>query len=179
MNDKDLLLNRYTWLIDLWSHHNSTQLQWPALVISAALIVISIVIPNQLPLLTQVNLWGVDTTLALGAGIPLVLAGLGIVVILYMMGRAQSILTRIELEIAQVEEKLGESGCPFRTLNHSAGLSGVTLVRLFIVSFLALPTILLGWIFIIGPIAGSVVATVIFLAWLMIEWKAKRPSKAL
>ena len=48
MTKKTIELARYNTLIQLWTHHSSAQLQWPAAVSAGALLVISNIIHENL-----------------------------------------------------------------------------------------------------------------------------------
>jgi hypothetical protein len=169
MNDHEFLLARYSSLIDLWSHHNAMQLQWPAVVISATLVVISIVIPSQLSTITNTSLWGHDVSLTLSSGIPLLLSGLGIATVLYMMGRGQEIMGMLETEINLTEGELGKVQQTFKQLNHPKGLSARKLIRFYMIFLLALPTMFFGMCFTLGLLWGAIGTVSISLAWFILE----------
>jgi hypothetical protein len=169
MNDEKFLLARYSALTNMWTHHNSMQLQWPAIVISAALVVISIAIPGQLSAITNTVLWGRDASLAFNSGIPLLLTGLGIITILYMMGRGQKIMNLLESEISEIEIKLGKTDKSFKEINRPEGFSGRKLARFYMIIFLALPTIFFGFSFIFGKLIGVIGFVIVSLVWLLGE----------
>lgn len=171
MNDKDneFTLARYSALIELWIHHNTDQLQWPAVMIGAALIVIPIVASSYSTKLVDVNLWGRDLPIALGAGLPFVITGTAMLVMQYLMKRSRKITAALEEEILKIENNAGKIQNNFKVLNHQEGFSGSLLIRLYMIVIIALPLNLLGFSFLVGPLWGSVIWMITLLIWWSIE----------
>jgi len=169
MDDRELMMLRYSTVIELWIHHNSIQLQWPAVVISAALVVISIIVPGHLASVTSINAWGQDPSLALSAGLPLLLTGSAILVMSYVMDRGQKIMVALESEIDAVGNQLFETRSSFKDMNHPEGISGSRMAKLYITVCLALPTVFFGLSFILGMIPGTIVFSLCLMVWLMMN----------
>lgn len=176
MADKEFESERYNSLFGLWCHHNATQLQWPAVVMGAALLVISTIVPAHLSGVLDYTGWGVwnqESSLAITAGIPLALTGLGIITLLYTMGRARRIMTGIESEIVRID-KANEAEKDFHKLNHLSGFSGPKLIRGYLAFFLALPLTFFGFSFILGLVGGTVAFGFILFVWALLERAVRR-----
>src|SRR5437868_13486382 len=124
MDDKEFLRTRYSALIHTWTHHNSTQLQWPAAVLGGAVLILSSILPANLSSVTNTSLWGQNQTLQLEVGLPLIVLGIWMILMLYVMRRARRIMLTLGQAIGEIEEKSGWSGMSFAQLNLRSGVSG-------------------------------------------------------
>lgn len=150
MDNNDFKNTRYASLVSIWSHQNTMQLQWPSLAVTTVLVVLSIIVSNRLDMCLQVSSWGVKSNLIFGSGVPLLLLGLGTNTMLYLMGRAKRVMNQIENEIALIEKEYSVEGKGFQIINHPKGLSGIRIVRLYLVTCLAFPITFLGFLMSFG-----------------------------
>lgn len=76
--EQDSWKMRYGILVELWTHHSSSQLQWPAIVITAAILASSVALgvadPNNVTSIVDVDRWGNDLKTDGRPGLPLTLA---------------------------------------------------------------------------------------------------------
>lgn len=154
---------RYSALAQLWAHQNTTRLQWPAVVIGAAFLVISTIFPSDQAgwdIILDRDRWGKDPIPVLKLGIPLVFSGVGTLVMLYIMERATTNMYAILREIHKLEEHMGVC-IQFKTLTHPRGLSGGRLISVYMALFMAIPMTLSGCVFSMGLLKGLIVALVI------------------
>lgn len=179
MEREELLLKQRSDLKDLWTHHNGTQLQWPSVVIGAALLVISNILSGSTSKLLDPSLWGHDPEVILKYGVPLIIAGLGINVMLYTMARARKIMNVIEGEIMLIENSLGISRGNFHVINHPGGLSGTRILRVYIALFLGFPTVIFGTAFVMGLQWSLIFWTTSLMVLLMILVVSRRSNKIL
>ncbi len=154
---------------------SSDQLQWPTVIIGSALLVVSIVIPNNLSNLTKISLWGSDPSVVFGAGVPLLLAGIGVIIMQYLSKRSQIIMAAIEKEIVEIENELGQVKQDFKSINHRKGISASRLIRYYIIVGFALPMLFFGSSFILGLLWGTVFWILLVLAWLYVERSSQFP----
>jgi hypothetical protein len=114
---------RYSVLVALWTHHDNSSLQWPAVVLGAVFVAISLLVDKvTVTKLIDSSNWGTDSMVRYGAGVPLLIVGAGMTVILYMMRRARKILPGLEVELVKIDKSFSE-------LNHPKGRpSGAKLV---------------------------------------------------
>jgi len=171
MTSKNVDLARYNALIQLWTHHSSAQLQWPAAVTGAALLVISSIIPENIPKLTDINAWGHDAKIIFGVGVPLIITSLGIIAMIYIMKRARKAMMCIEESITKTEKQLGQKSEYLQGLNHPKGFSGPNFMRFYMIICFALPMSFFGLSFSFGLISGAISWVCILLAWLFLELK--------
>ena len=152
---------KYSALVDLWMHHNSMQFQWPSIILGAIFVAISIIVDRAtIDLLVDTTRWGTDPEIQLSAGIPLLIIGLGTMVMLYTMARARIIMKVLEGEI-------GKMDTTFKDINHPKGPSGAKLIWRFL-AIIALCALILGAAFSIG-IRSLLIP---LLATIMIPWIA-------
>jgi len=169
--EQEIALARYGALVGLWSHHNAASLQWPPVIISAALIVVSLVV--HVSGITHTNSWGVDPEIVVGAGIPLLLTGLGMITMLYIMGRSRKTSKGLEEVLVSIEEGF-EVKKNIRNLNHPPGLSGLTVIRSYMALFLALPITLVGFLLTLGLLLGGIIGGILILVLLIVEFWQER-----
>jgi hypothetical protein len=158
---------RYCALTQLWAHQNATRFQWPAVVISAAFLVISMILSSDgldpKNLLEQ-NQWGKDD--ALFAGVPLFFSGVGTLVMLYIMERAGKNMQAIQGEIHQIEKHM-RVGVRFEMLNHPRGMRGGKLISAYMAVMGILMT-LSGCLLALGLRNGLIAALVIALFFIAV-----------
>lgn len=135
--------SRYSALIDLWMHHNSTQFQWPSVILGAIFIAISLLVDDvTVSKLVDAKNWGFDPQVRYGAGLPLLTIGLGTAAMLYTMARARKIMKSLEKQLCQMDYD-------FSDLNHPSGPSGAKIIWGFM-AFLGLIITSLGIFFFLG-----------------------------
>lgn len=170
---KEFSVARYQGLYELWTHHNTTQLQWPPVVVSAALIVISLTAQNissgKFNNPTDPCSWG-SSDLALYIGIPLLLTGLALIFMLYAMGRARRMMNLIEEEIGSLENDFVNINNSFKDINRIKGYSATKLLRFFMAFFFALPLTLAGLLLSLGFPLGPIVWAIIIALWIGLEY---------
>ena len=133
MNDN----TKYTALTSLWTHHNSTQFQWPSIIIGSVFVAITILVDKDtISNLIDTNAWGNDGAVQYGCALPLLFIGIGIMAMLYTMARARKIMGNIEDEINKIDNS-------FITMNHPNGFSGAKLIWRFM-AFIAFFTSVFG-----------------------------------
>ena len=112
----------YSALIDLWIHHNSTQFQWPSVILGAIFIAISL-LGNEATVakVVDTNNWGFDPQVRYGVGLPLLTIGFGTAAMLYTMARARKIMKSLERQLCQIDDSFSE-------LNHPSGPSGAKII---------------------------------------------------
>jgi hypothetical protein len=114
--------SRYSALIDLWIHHNSTQFQWPSVILGAIFIAISLLVSEvTVSKIVDVKNWGFDPQVRYGAGLPLLVIGFGTAAMLYTMARARKIMKSLERKLCQIDGSFSE-------LNHPSGPSGAKII---------------------------------------------------
>lgn len=146
---------QYSTLISVWTHHNSTRLQWPAIIIGAAFVVIA---NGNFSDVIYIQDWGLKPELIIKAGIPLLLAGLGTFIMLYIMQRASKHMQAVEDVIDQIEAQEGVViGQRFKQINHQKGFSGPKLITLFMVFCLAIPMTFFGCVICFGIFKGATI----------------------
>jgi hypothetical protein len=170
MSDKEFMNNRYAALMDLWIHHNSILFQWPSVVISAAVIVISIVVSGSSSRMMDITRWGSDVVLKFSAGVPLLITGIAIIVMLYQMGRSRRIVLTLDEELDSIESELGQVRTKFSRINHPKGLSGPRLIRIYMAVCLAAPMMFLGLSFIFGLIVGVILSVMFVVGWIVLDF---------
>jgi len=171
LRSKEIYYLRYSSLVDIWSHHNTMQLQWPSITITTVLIVLSILFSRQLDKFLNINLWGYDKTVIFMGGIPMLLIGMGTCTMIYLMGRAKRVMIQIEKEIIQIEKELEINGKSFYDLNHPKGFSGAKIARLYLIIFIAYPFTFIGFLMTLGIVFGITFCIFFGLASLYIEIK--------
>jgi hypothetical protein len=140
---------RYAALVDLWCHHNTIQLQWPPVIVGAALLIISSIMPGKVSKISNHSYWGNDLELILVVGIPMLLTGLGLLILIYIMKRARTIMIDLEQQISTIDELRGvERG--FYLINHPPGLSGARLISHYLLICFALPITTFGILLSVG-----------------------------
>lgn len=140
---------RYSALIILWCHHNTIQLQWPPVIVGAALLIISNIIPGKITKISNSSIWGKDPELILVVGIPMLVTGLGLLILIYIMKRARSIMGHLENQISAMDRSANiEKG--FHLINHPPGFSGARLIFQYLLICCALPITIFGAIFSFG-----------------------------
>jgi hypothetical protein len=167
--NKNIQVTRYQMLINLWAHHNTMQFQWPAVIITAALLIISTVIPSRFSNISNFQSWGHDLALIITVGVPLLLTGVGMIALLYTMGRGQKIMSETEREIVKIEKELDKNYIDFSYLNHPKGFSGARLLRFYMTLCLAIPITLFGAMFIWGVTIGVIVCATISTIWFFLN----------
>jgi len=172
--NKEFVYVRYSTLIDLWNHHNGMQLQWPAVIVGASLLVLSSVIPGKIPKILNHTLWGRDSELVLVVGLPMMLVGIGLVVLLNIMRRARKIMGVLENEISEIE-KLSNIEKYFKDINHPRGVSGAKLLWFYLLIGFALPIMAFGTLFSFGLKYGFI--TLSFVLLFCLAWPAVRMTK--
>lgn len=176
VDDHEFRRMRYSALMQLWVHHNEILFQWPSIIITAALVVISVLISDVSERIRQTRVWQNDIILRLEAGVPLLLTGLAIIIMIYAMGRSRKIVLTLDRELSNIEQ-LESSGnfnfTQFDQINHPRGFSSPKLLRLYMTIFLAAPLMFLGVSMVIGNFFPWGVATWILLvaAWAILEWQ--------
>ena len=162
---------RYSALITLWTHHNQTQLQWPTVIVGAALLVISTIALANISDMLDPTLWGAHLDKIFAIGVALLFTGLAILTMVYTMARARRIMLDLEQEIDDIEKELGNIQRSFGRLNHPnpKRLSGPKLMRDFMTYLLALPLTLFGLLLVLGPIWG-IVAEIGLISLCIIVW---------
>src|SRR6185295_2555757 len=111
--------------------------------------------PATLAIIESPPQWGHDPLLRYAVGLPLFIAGVGSILILYIMSRARRIMEDLEADMEIIEQHLGEVAGHFRTLNHPRGLSGPILLRRFLSLGVATPMVFFGAGFMAGVVAGT------------------------
>ena len=134
---------RYSALVDLWMHHNSTQFQWPSVILGAIFIAISLLVDDvTVSKLVDTKNWGFEPQVRYGAGLPLLTIGFGTAAMLYTMARARKIMKSLEKQLCQIDHA-------FSDLNHRSGPSGAKIIWGFM-AFLGLTITSLGIFFFLG-----------------------------
>lgn len=146
MDATKLRFFQYSTWVDLWKHHNDTQLKWPQFVVSASVLMLPVLLHNNYAFLTQTPLRhllaGNPQELGLTFGIPLLLASLCNISMVYIMVRAQHNMVELEYALTLAEHDLGLPVGQFHILNHQKGVSGPRLLRIFMHCFLIWPIFL-------------------------------------
>ncbi len=163
MNDQE----KYSALVGLWTHHNSTQFQWPSLILGAIFVAVSLLVDKVTVIkLVDTTKWGVDLEVQFGAGVPMLIIGGGTTVMLYTMARSRKIMIGLEVELIKLDGS-------FTKLNHPRGLSGAKLVWRFM-ALVALATLILGMLFFTGInwylVPGFLITTVPWIALCVYAW---------
>jgi hypothetical protein len=159
---------RYTALTLIWTHQNTTQFQWPSIILGAIFVALSLLIDKVTAAkLVDTAQWGVDPQVKWGAGVLMVLIGLGTTVMLYTMARSRRVRKRVEGELADMDSKFAE-------INHPRGPSGAKLIWWFM-ALVALAVLIMGACFLSGLklyLAVGLAVTVI--PWLAVAWYGVR-----
>lgn len=165
---------RYSALVELWTHQNSTQFQWPALILGAVFVAVSLLVDKvTIGLLVDTTKWGMDPQVRFGAGLPLLFIGTGTLIMAYAMGRHRKVMRGLEDELDNLDSS-------FSGLMHPGGPSGTTLVWGFM-AIIALAALILGVIFFAGaPLKfGSIISLlVVILPWIYLCFVARIDDKA-
>jgi hypothetical protein len=112
-------------------------------ILGAVFVAVSLLVDKvTIRLLSDTAKSGECPEIQLGAGIPLLLIGIGTGVMLYAMARARKIMAGLEVEIGKLDSA-------FSGLNHPRGLSGAKLVWRFM-ALVALGGLICGMFFLIG-----------------------------
>src|SRR5687768_15916779 len=99
MDDNKFQSDRYSALAEVWTNHNTTLWQWPALILAAVFVAIPLLVEKiTIEEIVQVNLWGTNACIKYGAGIPLLFIAFGTMVMLYPMARIRKVMKRVENE---------------------------------------------------------------------------------
>jgi hypothetical protein len=147
-NDK-FQADRYSALAEVWTNHNTTLWQWPALILAAVFVAVPLLVEKiTIEEVVKVNLWGINVRVKYGAGIPLLLFAFGTMVMLYPMARTRKVMKRVERELNEIE-KLNSVKRYFGVVNHPSGMSGPLLLWVFL-AVLAIVLMILGLFFLIG-----------------------------
>ena len=171
MSDDEFKHSRYSALTQLWTHHNQILFQWPAIILTAALVVISVLISDVLNRIRHTPSWREDISLRLEAGVPALLTGVALILMLYSMGRSRRIILALDDELNSIEQSsLTSPFVPFNQLNHPSGLSAPSLLRWFMALFLAAPLTLLGFALSFGNLlSGTIAWGFLLAAWYVLE----------
>lgn len=144
MTNEDFVATRYSTLAQLWAHHNTTQFQWPPIILGAVFVAVSLLVDKvTIDALIKTEEWGQDPAVRFGAGVPLIFIGIGTMVMLYTMARARKIMGRLEKELVEIDRT-------FRKANHPRGMSGAKLVWRFM-ALVAAAGLVVGFRFLSGP----------------------------
>ena len=112
---------RYAALVDMWIHQNTTQFQWPTLILSAVFVAVSVLADKEtVTAMVNVNEWGANPQVQYGAGVPLLLIGVGTLAMTYAMGRNRRVLHFLEDELDK-EDKLNGFDLTFSRVVHPSG----------------------------------------------------------
>jgi hypothetical protein len=174
--DSNTLNYRYAALAQLWEHQNTTQLQWPVVIIGVVLVGLATLSAALLSTLTVATNWGSNPSVRT-LGVCFLLAGTATAIMCHTMSRARIIMRRTERELHLIEEQLGV-GSPlmrFGDLNHPPGISGPLLLRLFVALAVCAPINALAFLFLFGLNTGSAMSVVV-LAWLVFDLRTIRES---
>lgn len=170
----ELLVARYTTLVEMWAHHNTNQLLFPQIIISAVLIVLSLVLNDQpagkIQRVLDPTLWGNAYDLQVGVGVPLLITGLAIAPMIYAMGRSRRIMQGIKVELTKIEDKIynvDEGG--FAILNHPYGISATIILRFFMIFVLGLPITAVGLLILLGIRLGITLFVILVAFWTTLE----------
>jgi hypothetical protein len=163
---------RYNALTQLWIHHNTTQLQWPAVVIGAALLVgSSETVAAQLRLLPLNLPFRLPPRQAISPALLLVFTAVGLFALLYTMRRARHIMSLVEAELDLLEGTFSKNGTetPSRLLSHINHPepripSGPGLIRSVMLA-LSLVMLFSGTDLLFGLLPGLLVTALVFLAY--------------
>jgi hypothetical protein len=140
---------RYAALVNMWIHQNSTQFQWPTLILSAVFVAVSVLVDKEtVTAIVNVEEWGANPQVQYGAGVPLLLIGVGTLAMTYAMGRNRRVLGLLEDELDE-EDKRNELDPTFSSVVHPSGWSASKLIWWFL-AFIALTTLWLGVLFVAG-----------------------------
>src|SRR5205085_1538281 len=160
--DKEWDPVRFPAFVQLWSHHNQMQLQWPAVIIGTTLLFLAYIVVGKSEKIACVSKWGHDKDLQFIVGLPMFLTGLSLMVMLYLMYRARLIMTRLEGQIDEIER--GRVLVAFTDINHpKRGVSGTKLIWFFMLFFLAMPMLAFGALFGLGPVLSIIPLSIIVL----------------
>jgi hypothetical protein len=141
--------DRYAALVEMWIHQNTTQFQWPALVLSAVFVAVSVLADKEtVTAIVDIKEWGTNPQVQYGVGVPFLLIGVGTLAMTYAMGRNRQVLRFLENELDK-EDKLSKLDPKFSCLVHPPGASGAKLIWWFL-AFIALATLWLGVLFVAG-----------------------------
>lgn len=170
MDDKTLEshqfhLQRYSVLTQMWQHQNAVRLQWPAAIMAASLLVLSFV---KLSKNLKPTKWGVDNDTIFDVGLPLLLTGIAILLMLYIMLRATINMNNLINEIHRIEGRYGVL-TDFRTLNHQKGISGPLLMGFFAALAIGYPMTCVGCLLTFGLIYGIYIFIGIFIATVVLS----------
>ena len=112
---------RYAALVDMWIHQNTTQFQWPTLILSAVFVAVSVLADKEtVTAMVNVKEWGANPQVQYGAGGPLLLIGVGTLAMTYAMGRNRRVLHFLEDELDK-EDKLNGFDLTFSRVVHPSG----------------------------------------------------------
>lgn len=170
MDINSLQSQRYSSLIQIWAHHNLTQLQWPIVIVGVVFLGLANVVAGRFDLLARPELWGQEPVLRLLA-IPFLIAGLGTIAMLRTMTRARQIMGRTEEELEKIELSMSvEADCRFSSLNHPAGASGPFFIHVYLAGIIAAPSLATALCLFCGMLWGGVLSIVV-LVWLTLDVK--------
>jgi hypothetical protein len=135
----------------MWIHQNTTQFQWPTLILSAVFVAISVLADKETvtAIVKAMECGSTNSQVQYGAGIPLFLIGVGTLAMTYAMGRNRRVLRLLEDELDK-KEKLHELDPTFSDLVHPPGWSASKLIWWFL-AFISLTSLSLA----VFSIAGA------------------------
>ena len=115
--------NRYSILVKLWIHQNRILYQWPAVVLAAIFVAVTELLND----ITDITKWGVDKKLQFGTSIPLLVIGIGTLIMTYTMRRHQKILQNLEKQLKTLDPIL------YRCIHlRTKGIRGSILLQIFL-----------------------------------------------
>jgi hypothetical protein len=163
--DSNTLNCRYSALTQLWEHHNTSQLQWPVVIIGVVLVGLATLSATFRSELAVTANWGDPPVRTLG--FCFLLAGTAMAIMCYTMSRSRIIMRRTEQALHFIEEQLGITSplMHFGELNHPPGISGPLLLRLFLALAVCVPINTLALLLSFGLKVGGVLSVVV-LGWL-------------
>ncbi|HSR68565.1 MAG TPA: hypothetical protein VLU25_11545 [Acidobacteriota bacterium] len=159
-------------LIQLWCHHNSTLLQWPALVLLATLLLVAALVPEDPSALLKPSDWGIWHSWRTGfLGVVLLLAGWALFAESYTMGRARRIMDDLEIRSAANDIDLSAICHP------RPGLSGVSILRWTMIIWAILLTSL-GALLVFGLRFGVLLSFLFLICFVYVDrWNWRKTMK--